>query len=121
MLTYKVQWAKETELRKLRDQGKWCEGEGRKQWVQGGQASEEVTFEEDEQMAAKERVCQANAEDRCVYRYVGDCGGRAQRGVATGIARNRAMTKRSLARASEDAEVVAEVAECAGLEEAVPE
>ena len=93
MLVYKAQWTEEIELRELRDQVKWYEGEGREQWGHGGQACGEVTFEEDEQIAAKERACHANAEDRCVYRYVGESGGRAHSEVATGTARHRAKTK----------------------------
>ena len=60
----RAQWAQETELRELRDQVKWYGGEGRKQGVHGGQTREEVSFEEDEQMAAKETACRASAEDR---------------------------------------------------------
>ena len=59
MLAHKAQWATQTELRELRDKVKWDDVEGRKRWVQGEPAGEEVRFEENEKMDR-----QTNAENR---------------------------------------------------------
>ena len=56
VLAHKAQWATLTELRELRDNVKWYESEGRKQWAQDEPSSEEGRFEENEKMEMDEEI-----------------------------------------------------------------
>ena len=45
-MTHKAQWATQTDLREMRDKGKWFERERKKQWAQGDTASADGRSEE---------------------------------------------------------------------------
>ena len=56
VLARKAQWAKVTELRELRDEVTWYEGERTKQWVQGNPTGAKGRFEENKKMEVDEEV-----------------------------------------------------------------
>ena len=56
VLAHKAQWARLTELRELRDNVKWYESEGTKQWAKAEPSSEEGRYEENEKMEMDEEI-----------------------------------------------------------------